>query len=169
MPISRLLALSLPLAVLALPSAALAKASSTPDVKTVGWTTAQRVSGVSPQVKDKGRITQCLTGAGGSGQSEVNYIFKARLPRTAKIGIALWVVGGSRSLGAPGTEPTNAEVAKTASRWGFKTPTKYVQQAFGNSFAQGPFGSVNVSGQWFAKVVVNGKLMRRSSVTIACA
>jgi hypothetical protein len=160
------LALSL-LAVLALPSAALAKASSTPDVKNVGWTTAQRTSGVAAQAKDKGKITSCF--AGGNGQNEVNYIFKARLPRTAKIGIGLWVVGGNRSLAASDVEPTNAEVAKTASKWGFKTPTKYVQQVFGNSFARGPFGPVQVDGQWFAKVVVNGKLMRKSSVTITCA
>jgi hypothetical protein len=166
MPISRALALSL-LALLAVPSAALAKASSIPDVKNVGWTTAQRSPGVSPQAKDKGKITTCFSGGG--GQNDVNYIFKARLPRTAKIGIALWVVGANRSLAAPNVEPTNAEVAKTAAKWGYKTPTKYVQQAFGNSFAQGPFGPVEVSGQWFAKVVVNGKLMRKSSVTIACS
>jgi hypothetical protein len=165
MPITRALALSIPLA-LVLPATALA-ASSTPDVKNVGWTTAQRVGGVSAQAKDKGKITNCISGGG--GQNEVNYIFKARLPRTAKIGIGLWVVGGSRSLPVSNVEPTNAEVAKTASKWGFKTPTKYVQQAFGNSFARGPFGPENVSGQWFAKVVVNGKLMRKSSVTITCA
>src|SRR3954453_9996419 len=136
MTISRLLALSLPVVVLALPSTALAKASSTPDVKNVGWTTAQRTPGVTPQAKDKGKITDCF--AGGGGQNNVNYIFKARLPRTAKIGIGLWVVGADPSLPVPNVDPTNAEVAKTAAKWGFKTPTKYIQQAFGNSFGQGP-------------------------------
>lgn len=157
--------LLLPLA-LALPAGAVA-ASTTPSVKSLGWTTAPRLGDVSPQVKDKGKITACQ--ASGNGQRDVNYVFKARLPRKAKIGIGLWVTGTSFQSIAPRIEPSNAELMKTAGKWGKKPDTKFFQSAYGLTFAKGPFGPENINGNWFAKVVVDGKVLRRASVTIACA
>ena len=78
--------------------------------------------------------------------------------------------GGSQYTGSQ-TEPTDADTMladRGGFRWTHKKAEK-VQVPYGYTFAGGPFGPLPIDGTWTVKILINGRVVVRKSVTIACA
>lgn len=164
---SKLLAFAAGAVLLASPSAAFAKkpkVPSKPQVKILGFTTFVRLGIPAIQAKPGKTITDCYDGY--NGQREVNFVWQGwGIAKGTKMGIALW--GGPPSAGSP-TEPTNADTMKNNGfKWSHKKAEK-VQSPYGYTFAGGPFGPVNIDGDWTAKLLIDGKVVAKRKVTIAC-
>ncbi len=130
-------------------------------VSVLGWTTAP--AGTTPQVKNNGTIDQCLDM--GNGQRSLYVVYRGRgIAKRAKVGVGVW--GGPARAGFT-TEPTDADVIKAAFRWPVGE-RKTLIQPYGFSFAAGPFGPQQISGEWQAKVTVGKKVAARGKVTVAC-
>jgi hypothetical protein len=130
-------------------------------VSILGWSTAPAAS--APQVRDNGTIEQCLDA--GNGQRSIRVIFRGRgIAKRTKVGVGLW--GGPPRAGFA-SEPADADVLKTAFRWPVGE-TKTSIQPYGYSFAQGPFGPIQINGEWQVKVLVKQKVVARGKVTIVC-
>lgn len=130
-------------------------------VSVLGWSTAPAAS--TPQVKNGEAIEQCLDA--GNGQRSIRVIFRGRgIAKRTKVGVGLW--GGPPSAGFA-AEPTDADVLKTAFRWPVGE-TKTSIQPYGYSFAKGPFGPIQINGEWQVKILVKQKVVARGKVTIAC-
>jgi hypothetical protein len=139
------------------PAAAQAKVR----VSILGWTT--QAASSSPQVRDGKTISSCLDM--GNGQRSLYVIYRGRgIVRRTKVGVGLW--GGSPRAGFT-AEPPDAEVMANAFRWPVNEK-KTLIRPYGYSFAKGPFGPQDISGQWQAKVIVGKKVVARGSVTVAC-
>ena len=140
-----------------LPAAAQAKVR----VSVLGWTTAP--IGTTPQVKNNGTIEQCLDM--GNGQRSLYVIYRGRgIARRTKVGVGVW--GGPMQTGFT-AEPTDADVIKAAFRWPVSAK-KTAIQPYGFSFAKGPFGPQQITGEWRAKITVGKKVVARGKVTVAC-
>ena len=149
-----------PLAAVALAAAA-APAEAKPTVKILGWTT--QPGSYSPQVKNNGTIRQCLDT--GNGQRSLYVIYKGKgIKKQIKVGAGVW--GGPPNAGFT-TEPTNADVMKTASKWPVGEKKSFTTR-YGFSFAKGPFGPQQIDGVWNAKVVIKSKVVARGKVTVSC-
>jgi hypothetical protein len=130
-------------------------------VSVLGWTTS--AGATSPQVKNNGTIDECLDM--GNGQRSLRVIYRGRgIARRTKVGVGVW--GGPAQAGFA-TEPTDADVIKAAFRWPV-SEKKTLIQPYGYSFAKGPFGPQQISGEWRAKVTVGKKVVARGKVTVAC-
>lgn len=147
----------LAIAALAVPATADAK----PQVKVLGWTT--QAGSNSPQVRNKKTITQCLDM--GTGQRTLHAVFSGKkISKNTKVGIGIW--GGPPNAGFS-EEPSDADVKKTAFKWPVDANESYAA-SYGFSFAAGPFGPINIDGDWHAKILVKGKQVAKGSVTVAC-
>jgi len=154
-----------PLATLAAAAVALAFTAAPADakrsVKILGWST--QPIGTTPQVKDGGKIRQCMDT--GNGQRSLYVIFRGKgIAKKTRVGAAVW--GGPPQAGSS-AEPADADVAKNAFKWPVGSKKSYTTR-YGFSFAKGPFGPQDINGAWNAKILVKGKVVRRGSVTVAC-
>jgi hypothetical protein len=148
----------LAIAALAIPATA---AEAKPKVKVLGWTTQAGAS--APQVRNKETIDQCLDM--GTGQRTLNAIVTGKkIDKGTKVGIGIW--GGPVNAGFS-EEPSDATVKKSAFKWPVDSTEAY-STSYGFSFAAGPFGPINIDGEWHAKVLVKGKQVAKGSVTVAC-
>lgn len=148
----------LAIAALAGPAAA---AEAKPKVKVLGWTT--QAGSSAPQVRNKRTIDQCLDS--GLGQRTLHAIVTGKkIAKGTKVGIGIW--GGPPSAGFS-EEPTDAEVKKAAFKWPVDSSESY-STSYGFSFASGPFGPINIDGEWHAKVLLKGKQVAKGEVTVAC-
>jgi hypothetical protein len=130
-------------------------------VSVLGWSTAPL--GTTPEVKNHKTIKVCNDT--GNGQRGLRVIFRGKgITKSTKVGVGLW--GGPRNAGMS-TEPTNADVMKTAFKWPVPPARSSVQQS-GFSFAKGPFGPIDINGEWNAKIVIKSKVVARGTVTVAC-
>lgn len=146
--------------------AARARVPSRPQVKVLGFSTYPRV-GIPPiQARPGGKIVDCQEYS--SGQRDVNVVWQGwGIPRGTKMGLVLW--GGPPSFAMP--ETPDADAMKP-SRGGFtwrRRREEKVQAPYGFSFARGPFGPQSIDGTWTVKILVQGRVLARKSVTIACA
>jgi hypothetical protein len=147
----------LAIAILAIPATADAK----PKVKVLGWTT--QAGSSAPQVRNKKTITQCLDM--GTGQRTLNAIVTGKgISKGTKVGIGIW--GGPPNAGFS-EEPSDADVKKSAFKWPVDSTEGY-STSYGFSVAAGPFGPINIDGEWNAKVLVKGKQVAKGQVTVAC-
>lgn len=145
-------------------SAAKPRTPRTPQVRILGFSTFPRVGVPAIQAKPGKTLTACYDGY--NGQREVNVVWQGwGIPRRTKMGIAMWGGGPSSPFQA---EPTNEDTMKSGFRWSHKKAEK-VRDAYGYSFAGGPFGPQSIDGVWTAKILINGKVVARKKVTIACA
>lgn len=164
-----LLALAAGATMLLLPGAAFAaakpKVPSKPQVKVLGFTTFVRVGIPQIQAKPGKTITECYDGY--NGQREVNAVWQGfGISKGTKMGVALW--GGSSPQTGSQVEPSNADTMKdNGFKWTHKKAEK-VQVPYGFTFAGGPFGPVNIDGDWTLKVLIDGKVVAKRKVTIAC-
>jgi hypothetical protein len=150
-----------PLAAVVVALAFAAPAGAKPRIKILGWTT--QAIGNAPQVKNGGKIQQCMDM--GNGQRSLFVIYRGKgIAKKARVGATVW--GGPAQTGFS-EEPANADVAKAAFKWPVGSKKSYTTR-YGFSFAQGPFGPQDTNGVWNAKVLVKGKVARRGSVTVAC-
>jgi hypothetical protein len=148
----------LAIAVLLVPATA---ADAKPKVKVLGWTT--QAGSSAPQVRNKQTINQCLDM--GTGQRTLHAIVTGKkIEKGTKVGIGIW--GGPSSAGFS-EEPSDADVKKSAFKWPADSSDSY-STSYGFSFAAGPFGPVNIDGDWHAKVLVKGKQVAKGQVTVAC-
>jgi hypothetical protein len=168
---STLLAFAAGATMLVIPSAALARAPKkpkvpgAPQVKILGFTTFVRVGIPQIQAKPGKTITDCYDGY--NGQREVNVVWQGwGISKGTKMGIALW--GGGYSTGSS-AEPSDADTMKNNGfKWTHKK-TEKVQVPYGYTFAGGPFGPLNIDGTWTTKILIDGKVVVKRKVTIACA
>lgn len=145
------------LAILGTASAAEAK----PKVKVLGWTT--QAGSSAPQVRNKQTINQCLDMS--TGQRTLHAIVTGKkIAKGTKVGIGIW--GGPPNAGFS-AEPSDADVKRSAFKWPVG-PTEAYSTSYGFSFAAGPFGPINIDGEWQAKVLVKGKQVAKGRVTVAC-
>lgn len=127
----------------------------------LGWTTAP--IGDTPEVKNRKTITVCNDT--GNGQRGLRVVYRGKgITKSTKVGIGLW--GGPRNAGMS-EEPSTATVMKSAFRWPVP-PSKSFTQGYGFSFAKGPFGPIDINGEWNAKIVIKSKVVARGTVTVAC-
>ena len=130
-------------------------------VSVLGWTTAPIAT--TPQVKNNGTIDECLDM--GNGQRSLYVIYRGRgIAKRAKVGVGVW--GGPMQTGFT-AEPTDADVIKAAFRWPVSEKKTSIQP-YGYSFAKGPFGPQQITGEWRAKIIVGKKVVARGKVTVAC-
>lgn len=138
-----------------------ASAEAKPKVKALGWTT--QAGSNSPQVKNKETIDQCFDM--GTGQRTLTFVFSGtKIDKGTKVGVGVW--GGPTNAGYS-AEPTDADVKKNALKWPVKPDEAYAA-SYGYSFAAGPFGPINIDGEWHAKILVKGKQVAKGQVTVAC-
>ena len=136
-------------------------ADAQPKVKVLGWTT--QAGSSAPQVRNKQTINQCLDM--GTGQRTLHAIVTGKkIDKGTKVGIGIW--GGPSSAGFS-EEPSDADVKKSAFKWPADSSDSY-STSYGFSFAAGPFGPINIDGEWHAKVLVKGKQVAKGQVTVAC-
>jgi hypothetical protein len=138
-----------------------AGADAKPQVKVLGWTT--QAGSNSPQVRNKQTINQCLDM--GTGQRTLDVVFSGKkIAKGTKVGVGVW--GGPVNAGYS-AEPTDADVKHNAFKWPVDETESYAA-TYGYSFAVGPFGPINIDGDWHAKILVKGKQVAKGLVTIAC-
>jgi len=148
----------LAIAALAVPAAS---AEAKPKVKVLGWTT--QAGSSSPQVRSGQTINQCVDD--GTGQRTLNAVITGKkIDKGTKVGIGIW--GGPPSAGFS-EEPSDPDVKRNAFKWPVDSSDSY-STSFGFSFAAGPFGPINIDGEWRAKVLVKGKQVAQGRVTVAC-
>ncbi len=136
-------------------------AEAKPKVKVLGWTT--QAGSSAPQVRNKQTINQCLDA--GTGQRTLHAIVTGKkIDKGTKVGIGVW--GGPPNAGFA-EEPSDADVKKTAFKWPVDDSDSY-STSYGFSFAAGPFGPVDINGEWHAKVLIKGKQVATGRVTVAC-
>lgn len=147
-------------------SATRARVPSRPQVKVVGFSTFPRVGIPQLQARPGRTITQCYDGY--NGQREVNVVWQGwGIPKGTKMGLAFW--GGSYNLGSA-TETSDADAMRPGTggfKWTHKKAEK-VQVPYGYTFAGGPFGPLNIDGTWTVKILIDGRVVVRKQVTIAC-
>ena len=132
-----------------------------PSLAILGWTT--EPIGTTPQVKNGGTIDTCVDTA--NGQRNLFAVYKGKgIPKKTKVGVAVW--GGPSNAGMT-EEPSDADVVKKAFGWPVG-PKKSYTSRYGFSFAKGPFGPQNINGPWNAKITLKNKVVKRSTVTVAC-
>jgi hypothetical protein len=138
-----------------------ASAQAKPKVKALGWTT--QAGSNSPQVRNKETIDQCFDM--GTGQRTLTFIFSGtKIAKGTKVGVGVW--GGPTNAGYS-AEPTDADVKQSAFKWPVDTRESYAA-SYGYSFAAGPFGPINIDGEWHAKVLIKGRQVTKGQVTVAC-
>jgi hypothetical protein len=147
-----------PAAVLAGPVAA---APAKIKVSVLGWTT--QAGSTTPQVKNNATIDNCLDM--GNGQRSLYVIYKGKgIKKNIKVGVGVW--GGPPNAGF-NTEPTDADVMKSAFKWPVNEKKSFTSR-YGYSFAVGPFGPQQITGVWNAKILIKQKVVARGKVTVAC-
>lgn len=130
-------------------------------VSVLGWTT--QGGSFTPQVKNNKTIDTCLDM--GNGQRSLYVVYKGKgIKKNIKVGVGVW--GGPPSAGFA-TEPSNADVMKSAFKWPVNEKKSFTTR-YGFSFAKGPFGPQQIGGVWNAKVVIKQKVVATGKVTIAC-
>ncbi len=138
-----------------------AQAEAKPRVKVLGWTT--QAGSSAPQVRNKQTINRCLDA--GTGQRTLHAIVTGkRIAKGTKVGIGIW--GGPSSAGF-GEQPSDADVKRNAFKWPVDSNDSY-STSYGFSFAPGPFGPMQINGEWHAKVLIKGKQVAKGRVTVAC-
>jgi hypothetical protein len=130
-------------------------------VTILGWTT--QAGATTPQVSNAKTIDNCLDM--GNGQRSLYAVYRGKgIKKGIKVGVAVW--GGPPNAGSQ-SEPTNADVMKTASKWPVGEKKSFTSR-YGYSFAKGPFGPQDIRGVWNVKVVIKQKVVARGTVTVAC-
>jgi hypothetical protein len=148
----------LAIAALAIP---VATADAKPKVKVLGWTT--QAGANAPQVKNKETIDTCLDD--GYGQRTLHAVFTGKkIAKNTKVGVGVW--GGPSTAGFS-TEPSDADVMKSAFKWPVG-PKESSVQSYGFSFAVGPFGPQDINGEWHVKILIKKKQVAKGQVTVAC-
>lgn len=148
-------------------SAKRVRVPSRPQVKIVGFSTFTRVGIPQIQARAGRTITACYDGY--NGQREVNVVWQGfGIPKGTKMGLAFW--GGGYNLGS-NVETSDADAMRRGTggfTWTHKKADK-VQVPYGYSFAGGPFGPLNIDGAWTVKILIDGRVVVKKQVTIACA
>ncbi len=141
-----------------------AKKPAGPRVKILGFSTFPRVGIPSIQAKPGKKITQCYNGYG--GQREINAVWQGKgIAKRTKMGVALWGGGFNSPFQS---EPSNEDVMKdNGFKWKYRA-SKVHQEAYGFSFAGGPFGPQSIDGTWTFKVLLKGKVAARKKVVVEC-
>jgi hypothetical protein len=157
-------------ATLLAPAAASAKrirVPSRPQVKIVGFSTFPRVGIPQVQARAGRTLTDCYDGY--NGQREVNVVWQGfGIPKGTRMGLAFW--GGGYTLGSSAETP-DADAMRRGTggfTWTHKK-TEKVQSPYGYTFAGGPFGPLSIDGAWTVKILIDGRVVVRKQVTIACA